>query len=99
MVDAYNLDRLLILPNTGHGVDMTLKADVVNAWINEVLFVSLNSLLTLPWQVLVANKAVQKKLGSFKDKNDMARELDRAFNVPKFNWTHEPNTGVKNDHY
>ena len=41
MFDEYNLNRLLLLPNSGHGVNdaLTPRIPSVIAWISEVQFV------------------------------------------------------------
>ena len=48
--------------------------------------------------MLAANNAVQKGAKDTKSKHERARELSQVFDVPKFNWTHEPDSGINNDH-
>jgi len=81
----YELNRLLLLPNSGHGVDdaLTPRISVVTTWIE---------------QVLNANKNVNEMkknilIDSLPGRSSYMESFAKNFDIPKFNWTHEPETG------
>ena len=83
MQDEYELNRLLLLPNSGHNVEeaLTTRFSVVETWIN---------------QVLAANRALEVENRFFdliSERSTYMKDLSLYLNIPKFNWTHKAETG------
>ena len=82
MQDEYELNRLLLVPNSGHSGEVLItKTPVVETWIN---------------QVLEANKALEvenKNFNLISERSTYMKDLSLYLNIPKFSWTHETDTG------
>ena len=82
MQGEYELNRLLLVPNSGHtGEVLITKTPVVETWIN---------------QVLEANKALEvenKNFNLISERSTYMKDLSLFLNIPKFSWTHETDTG------
>ena len=79
------LNRFLLFPNSGHGVTTRLLTLVpsISAWMSNIIVAD----------QLLTRRSGPRKLSTIDDRNLYTQEIMSVANIPKFNWTIDPENG------
>ena len=86
MPNHEELNRFILLPNTEHSIITGLLALLpsVNAWLANIIAAD---------QYLTKSSGQEIKLQTIDDRNSHTQRMASVANIPKFNWTIDPENG------